>query len=261
MPNLLLKLVVTPAVLAAATLSGRRWGENVSGWLVALPLTSGPVVFFLALDHGTHFAAGAAVGSLAGTISQAVFCLGYASVALRRKWPWALFGGSCGFALISVLLQGLLLSVHTVFLVAILVLALVSRLLQNVQAGSRTVETPAWDIPARIVLVTAVVFLITSLSRVLGPWLAGLLATFPLFGAVLAIFAHQFQGAESATRVLHGLTVGLFSTAVFFFTVAGQIDRFGIAPAFGSALAAALAIQAASLRFLRRGPAKGVAPK
>jgi len=33
---LLLKLVLTPALIAAASLAGRRWGHAVSGWLVGL---------------------------------------------------------------------------------------------------------------------------------------------------------------------------------------------------------------------------------
>ena len=45
-------------------------------------MTSGPVAFFLATDHGTSFAGQAAVGMLAGTISQDAFALAYRGVAL-----------------------------------------------------------------------------------------------------------------------------------------------------------------------------------
>jgi hypothetical protein len=48
---LLLKLVLTPALIALASLAGRRWGHAVSGWIVALPLTTGPIVFFLGLSR------------------------------------------------------------------------------------------------------------------------------------------------------------------------------------------------------------------
>jgi hypothetical protein len=62
--GLALKLVLTPALIGVVSLAGRRWGPGVSGWLVGFPLTSGPVAFFLALDHGVRFAAAAAVGSM-----------------------------------------------------------------------------------------------------------------------------------------------------------------------------------------------------
>ena len=61
---LLLKLILTPLLLGGVTLAGRKFGPTVSGWLVGLPLTSGPVSFFLALEQGTKFAAHAAQGTL-----------------------------------------------------------------------------------------------------------------------------------------------------------------------------------------------------
>ena len=89
MDNLTLKLVVTPALIGAATLAGRRWGQSVGGWLVGLPLTTGPVAFFIALDHGEAFAAAAVVGSLAGAVAEVAFSLAYGWSALRCRWPKA----------------------------------------------------------------------------------------------------------------------------------------------------------------------------
>jgi hypothetical protein len=73
-----LKLLLAPMLIALASLAARRWGPSVGGWLVALPLTSGPVLFFLALDHGASFAAAAAVGALAGLAAIAAFAFAYA---------------------------------------------------------------------------------------------------------------------------------------------------------------------------------------
>ncbi len=53
----LLKLLLVPTFIGIVSLAGRRWGPTVSGWLVGLPLTSGPVAFFLALEQGNVFAA------------------------------------------------------------------------------------------------------------------------------------------------------------------------------------------------------------
>lgn len=59
MQHVAMKLVVTPLLIGGVTLAGRRWGEHMGGWLVALPLTSGPVASFLAAliaQAGTMFA-------------------------------------------------------------------------------------------------------------------------------------------------------------------------------------------------------------
>src|SRR5271157_2814721 len=81
MSLLAIKLVVTPLVVLIASLAARRWGDAVGGWLVGLPLTSGPVSVFLAIEQGPSFAAQAAEGSIAGVVSQAAFCIGYGALA------------------------------------------------------------------------------------------------------------------------------------------------------------------------------------
>src|SRR5262245_47957759 len=103
-----LRILLAPALIGAASLAGRRWGPAVSGWLVGLPLTSAPVTFLLALEHGATFAASVALGTLAGTISQTLFAVMYAWLA-RRRQPWlvAFAGGSVVFAIATVGLAGL----------------------------------------------------------------------------------------------------------------------------------------------------------
>src|SRR5579862_7405033 len=97
MHTLALKLTVTPVLILAASLASRRWGETIGGWLVGLPLTSGPVCFFLALDQGVGFAAATGLGSMAGAGAEAAFCLGYAWTARVAGWPAALAAGSTAF--------------------------------------------------------------------------------------------------------------------------------------------------------------------
>lgn len=109
MNTLVLKLLLTPALIGTASLAGRRWGPTVSGWLIGLPFTSGPVLFLLALSSGTRFAATAAAGTLTGTLSQVGFCLTYAWLARlaapRRGWPLAYAGAIAVFALETFTLQ------------------------------------------------------------------------------------------------------------------------------------------------------------
>src|SRR4051794_1227544 len=46
-----LKLVLVPSLIAGATLAGRQWGAFVAGWLSALPLVAGPILFFIAIEQ------------------------------------------------------------------------------------------------------------------------------------------------------------------------------------------------------------------
>src|ERR1051326_2747331 len=104
MDNLILKFILTPTLIGLASLAGRRWGPAVSGWLVGLPLTSGPVVFFLALNHGVTFAAAASIGILTGTVSQAPFCLTDGWLARRAGWALTLGISYLAFAAATLVL-------------------------------------------------------------------------------------------------------------------------------------------------------------
>jgi hypothetical protein len=253
MDTLALKLILTPALIGIASLAGRRWGPGVSGWLVALPFTSSLVALFLALNQGVSFAAAAAAGALAGTISQAVFCLAYAWLAVRWNWPRALAVSCFAFAGATIVLQQLALSVVPIFLLVLIALAVALRLMPRyANVSLALVRPPHWDIPSRMVVATVFVLLLTGSAAALGPRLTGLLAPFPLYATILAVFAHRMQGPTAAIRVLHGLLLGLFAFASFFLTLATLIASVGIVASFGTAIMVALVLQAVSLGVLRR---------
>ena len=258
MTTLVLKLVLTPSVMVGATLAGRRWGGAVSGWLIGLPLTSGPLVFYLALDHGRRFAAHTAVGSLSGAIAEVAFCLAY-GLAARRGWKIAVLTASAGFVAAAVALQalplGLALPMPLLPLLAAGVLALAAGLLLLPHPRERTpaaVRTPRWDLAARAAVATCLVVALAALAPTIGARLTGLLAVYPLYSAVLAAFAHRLQGQAAALGLLRGLLVGLFSFTAFYAVLGALLARTGTATAFGSAVAAALLVQAGSLWPLRR---------
>lgn len=267
MTTLALKLTLAPILIGVASLAGRRWGPAISGWLVGLPLTSGPVIFLLALAHGATFAAAAAVGTLAGTLAECVYCLAYGWLAWRGGGWWAVVGGCLAFLLGAFALRDVTLSLAP--LCAVIALALLASLRLMPRSRRRapsTVEAagaleateapappPWWDLPARMIVATGFVVLLTGVAPALGPQMTGLLAPFPVYATILAVFAQRQQGAEAAVRVLRGLLLGLFSFASFFAILALLLERLGVALAFVCAIAGALAAQGCTLWLIRRG--------
>ena len=254
MNTLLLKLILTPALIGTASLAGRRWGHSISGWLVALPLTTGPITFFLALTHGAAFAATAASGTLAGGFSQAAFVLCYALLASRWKWLPTLVASILTFAVITVALQQLIIPLVPLYLLVFLAFTLAIRLLPH--TGNSAVPTDSlpvrWDIPLRMTIATVFVVLITGLAPAFGPRLTGLLSPFPIFTATLAAFAHHQYGLDATVNVLRGLLMGLFSFASFFFVLAIMLQPAGILPAFTVAILVVIVLQSVSFWLLRR---------
>jgi hypothetical protein len=225
---LALKLFLTPLLIALATLVGRKWGPAVSGWLIGLPLTSGPVSLILALQYGTDYAVHAAAGTLAGQVSVCLFCLAYSLAAARMKWY-----ASAGLAILAffgatLFWNQLSLPLIVTFFVALLLINLIFRLIPARKAAIPALPAPKWDLPARMLLATTFVVLITGFSPLLGPQLSGLLSPFPVFGLVLAIFAHRQQGADAATHLLRGVVLGSFGFISFFLIVGLALPVLGI---------------------------------
>jgi hypothetical protein len=259
MGTIALKLTLTPILILTASLASRRWGQAIGGWLVALPLTTGPVTFFLALEQGTSFAARAAEGALAGAAAEACFALAYGIVA-GRSAAAALLAASASFALAGMLLRLADLPVWAQAPLTAGSLALALWLMPRRAARPVvTMRPPSWDLPARMVVATALVLALTTAAPFLGARLSGLLATFPIFGTVLAFFAHRQQGAAAARQVLTGLCAGLYGFAAFFLVLGLTMETLGIAIGFFAASAATLAVHAVSWSALRRRKPSGKA--
>jgi hypothetical protein len=253
-PLLVLKIVLTPLLIGGATLAARRWGPVIGGLFIALPLTSGPILFFMAIDQGPAFAQLAVAGTTIGLAAIAAYCVAYAR-ADRRTGPAA----SLAAASVAYVVTGILL--HAVIgapfwlIVAITVLAIAgaTRAIPFSGIAHASLPHPAWDLPARMVVATVLVVAITALAPVLGPGWSGIVATFPVYLSVMAVFTHRHAGAPAADDVLRGILAGLYGTVAFYVVVAVGLGLAGVGATFVVAVVTALAFEAATLRVLRPG--------
>lgn len=253
MDILVLKLILAPVIIGSASLAGRRWGPAVSGWIVGMPLTSGPVIFFVALSHSSSFAANAALGVLSGGLSLVAYALTYSWLATRFRWPFSILGSLLVFALSTTFLQSHTFPLLPVFGIVCVVLLLGLRLMPKDVVEKESENKPGpWDIPIRVVIGTSFILLLTGIAPLIGSRLTGLLTTIPLYVTILTIFAHRDQGPAAAAHVLKGLLYGMFAFIGFFITLSLLIERTSLGLAFGAAVLAALLIQGTSLFVLRQ---------
>jgi hypothetical protein len=256
-----LKLLLTPLLIGAATIAARRWGHSIGGWFAGLPLTSGPISLFLALEQGPEFARRAAEATLLGLLGVAVFCLAYQR-AMTRMSPWATAALSLGAHLLAACGASLLpssLLVATGALIGVLCLALIA--IGAPQAPSTQTSPPRWDLWLRMIVATLMVVGITGAAAALGPRWSGLLSPFPVFACVLAVFAHGASGPPAAQRVLRGIILGSFAFASFFVVLALTLERTSLLLAYVLAAGAALGVNVLSLVSLLRLPVETRAPR
>ena len=251
MTLLLFKLFATPALILLATLASGRFGHAVGGWLVGLPLTSGPIAVYLAIEHGAEFSRSAAAGSLDGTIAQAFFAAAYARLSHAYRWPVCLAAATLAFVASGLVMARANLALPLLVAAALGSLVAALSTIPRPTVRETAIVPPRWDLPARMTVATALVLVITGAARILGPGLSGLAATYPLFAVILAVFAHLHQGPGAARSVLRGLLLGLFGFVGFFVTVALLVTRIGLWGTFAAALGVNLAIHGVSYRVMR----------
>jgi hypothetical protein len=249
---LALKLVVVPALILLVTLAGRRWGPAVAGWLSAFPVVAGPILWFIALEHGPVFAAQAAVGTLSAVLAILAYGLAYAWAATRYPWPLSLPLAYVGYTAAVVVLN---LWNATLLFAGIAVLAglwLAPRLYPALPAAAKAPSKPANDMLLRMSLGALLVLLVTHFAASLGPGLSGVLAMFPVMGTVLVLFTHRAAGAAAAVQLLRGMVLGFYSFSTFCAVLAWALPVAGPGLAFMLALVAAGTVQVLSRFWLRR---------
>jgi hypothetical protein len=247
----LLKLILVPIFIGAVSLAGRRWGATVSGWLVGLPLSSGPIAFLLALEQGAVFASRASEAIMLGIVSVYLFCLAYSWTALHHGWVESTLLGVMAFFACTFVLDRVTLSL--IIELALAVLTLLASLYLMPRVGSDRISAlhMRGEIPLRMFSATALVFLITGLAALLGPQLTGLLTPFPIFTITMTVFTHRAQGGDEAVKLLRGVLVGTLTFILFYLIISITIVAWGIAFSFLTAIGASFAMHLTSLQMLK----------
>ncbi len=253
------KVLLTPALLALATLVGRRFGDRASGWMAGLPLTSGPISVFLALQQGSHFAARAAIGTLLGWIAVTGFCVAYSRAARSLDWIASSTLALAAFLGAAWLLRELSPALLPAFVLAFASPSLALRAVGSARGNGARSPAPRWDLAFRMVVATALVLVVTGFAATLGPTLSGMLSPFPVFAGTLAVFAHVQRGSAAATEILRGVLAGGYAFASFFAVVAVGLEPMGALATYPLAAGAAIGVGGVALTALHR-PARGRAP-
>ncbi|HYD39580.1 MAG TPA: hypothetical protein VEB43_02030 [Anaeromyxobacter sp.] len=253
---LLLKLLLAPTLVGAASLVARRFGPRAGGLAAALPIVAGPTLLFFTLEQGAAFGAAAARSTLVGLVPLTVFCLAHAHLARAVRLPRRLAAPlclACGWAAFLAA-AALLRPWHVPAWAAPLAgagallagLLLVPEIPADGHAPLR--HHPLLELALRMLAAAGLVVGLTALADRLGPTWSGLLTPFPVASSVVVIGTHLADGPEHLAGTLRGFLLGLQGFVSFLTALAFGLVPLGLAPAFGIGLAASLAISALAAR-------------
>lgn len=248
----ILKLTLTPLLVAGMSLAAKRFGPTLGGLLMGLPWMTGPILLFLALEKGPGFAANASVGVLLAVVAIATFLLTYAWCARFTSWAPSLLAASVAFAVSGYSLTFVPLgAIEAAGLgIAALTVAFVSMPRIAEPVGPRPM--PWWDIPMRMIATALMVAIITFTADRIGARLSGVVASFPVITTAVCCFSHARWGAASVIRILRAMSLSLLAFVGFFTVLSLSLSTLDIGTAFAAATMVGVTISAIFVTVSRR---------
>lgn len=242
----------------AASRATERAGPFVGGMIATLPVSTGPVYVFLAIDHGAQFVSDSARMSVASTAAIVAFVAAHAIAAQRSGTLRSLALATLAWLGVALLLQ---LRDWRFAEVCVLFIGAFGAAIFGLRRYTAVAETPRmprtrYDLLLRAGLVALVVLATTAAGNVLGPSVTGVLATYPVvFTSLILILQPRCGGPFTAAMLVNGLK-GLLGFALALVVLHLAAARMSAAPALLLALAMSLGWNGAlyGLRRLRRPP-------
>lgn len=231
------KIFAVPIAVALATLVIRRWGAAVGGLLMGLPLMTGPISAFLAIDQGIDFAAKALVGVLLAVAAMGPYAIVFYWSAPYVHWTGSLAISITAFGMASWCLQALAISLREAAVLAGVSLLLALLVMPRLKAARLALSPPWWDLPFRMLVTALLVVSVTLLAERLGPRLSGIFGTLPIITCVVLSFTQQHAGPAPARALMRAIALSMLSFVVFFVFVGETIGTLGIAQSYAMATA------------------------
>jgi hypothetical protein len=240
---LAVRMAAVAVFIIAGALISERAGPFFGAMVTSLPVYTGPVYLFLAIDHPPEFLAQVTVGSLGSCAVIPIFVLVYALMA-RTGWgalPSLLVAFSVWMAVAAgvqlndwSLIEALLFALP-IYAVAIVV----GRSFTNAVAMTPTGRS--WrDLMLRVLLVTCVVGAVNAMSPFLPVKLTGILSIMPTVMMSLILVLHGRIGGPATAAMLTHSIAGMVGMLLAVTLVGLTIVPWGPAASLSAGLATSL---------------------
>lgn len=256
----LLKIAITPLLVAGVSLAARWWGPTIGGLVMGLPWFTGPAMFLLTYERDVAFGVAAFIGVELAVLCVCAFILAYGFLVRHVRWPAALASAVGAFFASGWLMQQV--AIHLIPAAGSWQLAVAAgigftSLLATYMLLPRPISPPVpqtlpwWDIPMRMLATGSLVATIVIAADALGPQLSGILGTYPVILTVVCSFTHHSWGADAVLRLVRGVTLSLFSFVVFFLIVGTSLPMIGLAWSYAAAIVVAVSMTGCMLAINR----------
>ena len=215
-PVFLIKLFLTPVLMLGVSIAAKKWGTFWGGLLSGLPLTSGVILTFLAVEQGAGFTQTAILGAIPGLAAVMAAYWVYASLSKRHALGLTGTAALFTFGLLSWALSHLHSVKLSVAMLLLLIVLLIRKTGREYTPQNLIIQQNPWDVPLRMGASTALLLLITTAAPHLGSSLSGVLSTIPVIAWPLMLFTHVQYGRNEMLAVVRGNAIGALGVVSFY---------------------------------------------
>lgn len=251
---LALKMATAAAVVVGCSLLAERSGPMIAAMIATLPISAGPVLVFLALEHDAAFIAQSALGGMTSNLANAGLSLAYVLLAQRFGTLACLAAALLAWAAVLFLLRGLEPSFALMIAATILVYGGLHRLFRPYLAArpKQPPGRPWYLIPMRAAFVATLAGTVTTVSAHVGPTWSGSLAALPVVLSSMIVMLQPRIGGPATAAVIANGALALIGFGLALAAVHLTAIPLGSAWSLGLGLAICVGWNLALMRLSRR---------
>jgi hypothetical protein len=213
---LLVKMATASGIIVGCSLLAERAGPLVAGLIASFPISMGPVLVFLALDHDSAFIAGSTLGVMTATLVHSILITVYVLLAQKHGTVVSLGTGLVVWCCVLAVLRSLDLGVIPVAILTVVFYTacyLITR--PYLRARPKTPPPVPWfAIPLRAACVAVLAGTVTLLSQTLGPMLSGIMAGLPIVLSSLIVILQPRIGGPATAAIIAYAALGMLGVGL-----------------------------------------------
>lgn len=261
---LLVKMATAAGIVVGCSVIAERSGPLLAAMIATLPISIGPVLVFLALDHDAAFLSQTVLASMGANLATASMVLVHVLMAQRHGAMLSLGAALALWAVVATALRFVQLPAVAIILATILAYGGLHRLFQP-YLDIRPAAAPArlwYAIPLRAGCVALLAGTVTVASSHVGSGWSGTLAALPVVFSSLIAMLQPLIGGPAMAAIVANSALGLMGFGLALAAVHAAAMPLGSWPALliGLLISVAWNLGLMGLR-ARRAPAGATRPR
>jgi hypothetical protein len=207
-PFILVKIACAIVIVVSASRAAERLGPFLGSMIATLPVSTGPIYVFLAIDHGPQFISDSSRTGVVAVVATVAFLGVHAIVAQKHATFLSWLSATASWFVVAWLLQQREWSLVEACAVFAVCFGVAIRVLRRfaVEVKAPAMPRVRFDLALRAALVACVVLATTVASNAVGPAATGTLATYPVvFTSLVLILQPRCGGPFTAALLVNSL--------------------------------------------------------